>query len=63
MSTGNGEVDFNEFLTMMKEQMKKMDPEDELRELFQVFDMNSDGLIRQGLQLLIETDYGRRNPE
>ena len=43
---GNGEVDFNEFLVLMKKQMKNMDPEDELKELFQVFDMNSDGKIR-----------------
>ena len=39
-------MDFNEFLILMKKQMKNMDPEDELRELFQVFDMNSDGKIR-----------------
>ena len=43
---GNGEVDFQEFLTLMKKQMRKIDPEDELKELFQVFDMNSDGKIR-----------------
>jgi Ca2+-binding EF-hand superfamily protein len=45
-SAGNGEVDFEEFLSLMKKQMKDMDPEAELRELFQVFDMNSDGKIR-----------------
>ena len=42
---GNGEVDFEEFLTLMKKQIKNMDPEDELRELFQIYDINSDGLI------------------
>ena len=39
-------MDFDEFLVLMKKQMKNMDPEDELKELFQVFDMNSDGKIR-----------------
>jgi calmodulin len=43
---GNGEVDFEEFLTLMKKQIKHMDPEDELKELFQIYDINSDGLIR-----------------
>lgn len=44
--TGNGEVDFEEFLTLMKRQMKNMNPDDELRETFKVFDRNGDGKIR-----------------
>jgi calmodulin len=36
--TGNGTIDFSEFLTMMARKMKETDSEDELREAFKVFD-------------------------
>ena len=42
--TDNGAVDFDEFLQMMKYNMSA-DPEQELRDVFGVFDMNEDGFI------------------
>lgn len=45
-SSGNGEVDFEEFLLMMKKQMQARDTESEMREAFRVFDKNGDGQIR-----------------
>lgn len=43
---GNGEVDFEEFLVMMKNQMQNRDADAEMREAFRVFDRNGDGSIR-----------------
>jgi calmodulin len=45
-STGNGEVDFEEFLVMMKNQMQNRDADAEMKEAFRVFDRNGDGSIR-----------------
>ena len=45
-SLGNGEVDFDEFLLMMKKQMQARDVDSEMREAFRVFDRNGDGQIR-----------------
>ena len=45
-STGNGEIDFSEFVQMMKTQMKNRDVNQELMEAFQVFDCNKNGRIR-----------------
>ena len=36
--SGNGTIDFPEFLTMMARKMKDSDSEDEIREAFRVFD-------------------------
>lgn len=36
--TGNGTIDFPEFLTMMARKMKDTDSEEEIREAFRVFD-------------------------
>ena len=44
LTAGNGSVDFDEFLKMMSNKMSS-NPEIELREVFDVFDTNSDGLI------------------
>lgn len=38
MSSGNGTIDFPEFLTMMARKMKDTDSEEEIREAFRVFD-------------------------
>lgn len=43
--TGNGTIDFSEFLTMMARKMKETDSEDELREAFKVFDKDGNGYI------------------
>lgn len=45
-SLGNGEVDFDEFLLMMKKQMMSRDADSEMLEAFKVFDRNGDGQIR-----------------
>lgn len=37
-SSGNGTIDFPEFLTMMARKMKDTDSEEEIREAFRVFD-------------------------
>ena len=50
LSSGNGEVDFEEFLLMMKKQMQARDTESEIREAFRVFDKNGDGMIRYHLR-------------
>lgn len=38
LPTGNGTIDFPEFLTMMARKMKDTDSEEEIREAFRVFD-------------------------
>ena len=41
---GNGEVEFEEFLILMIKQLKKeMNAEEELVEVFNMFDTNGDG--------------------
>jgi len=42
---GNGEIDFEEFLTMMAKKLKETDLEEDIREAFRVFDTNSSGII------------------
>ena len=42
-SDGNGEIDFEEFLSMMAKKLKETDLEEDIREAFRVFDMNSSG--------------------
>lgn len=42
---GNGIIDFMEFLHLMDKRMKGIDTEEELREMFKVFDMDGNGFI------------------
>ena len=42
---GNGEIDFEEFLTMMAKKLKETDLEEDIREAFRVFDKNSSGCV------------------
>ncbi len=42
---GNGEIDFEEFLTMMAKKMREADSEEEVREAFRVFDKDGDGFL------------------
>ena len=42
---GNGKIDFEEFLTMMRRKMKSSDTDDEIKEAFKVFDKDGDGYI------------------
>ena len=43
--TGNGEIDFEEFLQMMSKKIKETDTEEEIKDAFRVFDKNGDGMI------------------
>ena len=45
ISTGNGTIDFPEFLTMMARKMKDTDSEEEILEAFKVFDKDGNGSI------------------
>merc|ERR1712106_1314136 len=42
---GNGEIDFDEFLTMMAKKLKETDLEEDIREAFRVFDNKNSGTI------------------
>jgi len=42
---GNGQIDFNEFLTMMSRKMQENDTEEEIVEAFKVFDKDGNGYI------------------
>lgn len=43
--TGNGEIDFEEFLQMMSKKIKDTDTEEEIRDAFKIFDKDGNGLI------------------
>ena len=43
ITSGNGTIDFEEFLHMMAQKMKDTDSEEELREAFRVFDKDGNG--------------------
>lgn len=43
--TGNGEIDFEEFLQMMSKKITTCDTEEEIRDAFRVFDKDGNGLI------------------
>ena len=56
---GDGTIDFEEFCELMKNKMKGLDADEEIREAFKVFDKNGDGFVevaelRQVLQGLGE---------
>ena len=42
-SDGNGEIDFDEFLSMMAKKLKETDLEEDIREAFRVFDNKNSG--------------------
>merc|ERR1712212_981816 len=44
-SDGSGEIDFEEFCTLMARQMEKADPEYEYKKAFKIFDKKKDGVI------------------
>ena len=43
--TGNGTIDFEEFISMMARKMRETDSEEELREAFRVFDKDGNGSV------------------
>ena len=42
---GNGEIDFSEFCMLMVRKMKESEPEEELVEVFKIFDKDNNGHI------------------
>ena len=42
---GNGFIEFDEYLSLMARKMKDTDADEELIEVFKIFDMDGNGLI------------------
>ncbi|CAF91408.1 unnamed protein product, partial [Tetraodon nigroviridis] len=59
-STGNGTIDFPEFLTMMARKMKDTDSEEEIREAFRVFDKDGNGYISAAELRHVMTNLGEK---
>jgi EF-hand domain pair len=60
MSSGNGTIDFPEFLTMMARKMKDTDSEEEIREAFRVFDKDGNGFISAAELRHVMTNLGEK---
>ena len=58
--TGNGTIDFPEFLTMMARKMKDTDSEEELKEAFKVFDKDGSGFISASELRSVMVNLGER---
>ncbi|XP_007442524.1 calmodulin-like [Python bivittatus] len=58
--TGNGTIDFPEFLTMMARKMKDTDSEEEIREAFRVFDKDGNGYISAAELRHVMTNLGEK---
>uniref|UniRef100_A0A1S4HBI8 EF-hand domain-containing protein n=1 Tax=Anopheles gambiae TaxID=7165 RepID=A0A1S4HBI8_ANOGA len=58
--TGNGTIDFPEFLTMMARKMKDTDSEEEIREAFRVFDKDGNGFISAAELRHVMTNLGEK---
>ena len=60
LCTGNGTIDFPEFLTMMARKMKDTDSEEEIREAFRVFDKDGNGFISAAELRHVMTNLGEK---
>ena len=59
-STGNGTIDFDEFLQMMAKKMKDTDSEEELKSAFKVFDRDNTGFITGPNLRVVMTNLGEK---
>jgi calmodulin len=62
-SDGNGEIDFNEFLSLMARKMKSSDSEEDIREAFKVFDKDGNGFIDASELKHVMTNLGEKLTE
>ncbi len=60
---GNGEIDFEEFCTLMVKKMKESEPEEELVEVFRIFDKNGDEKIDIHDLAVVFKDLGEKVTE
>ena len=59
-SSGNGNIDFPEFLAMMAKKMKESDSDEEIREAFKVFDKDGNGFISAAELRHVMTNLGEK---
>lgn len=60
---GNGEIDFDEFVTMMSQKMQSQDKDEEIKEAFKVFDRDGDGKISKHELYLVMKALGENLTE
>ncbi|WAR20596.1 CALM-like protein [Mya arenaria] len=58
--SGNGTIDFPEFLQMMARKMKEGDSDEEIREAFKVFDKDGNGYISAAELRHVMTNLGEK---
>ena len=61
--SGNGGIEISEFLAMMSKKSVSVDPEEELRQMFNIFDRDGDGMISHGELRHVMTNLGEKLSE
>ncbi|XP_027718167.1 calmodulin-2-like [Vombatus ursinus] len=59
-ASGNGTIDFSEFLNVMARKMKDTDSNEDIQDAFRVFDKNRDGFISAGELRHVMTNFGEK---